>query len=226
MTRSSSDAVIAVDGPSGTGKSTVARKLAARLRLRYLDTGAMYRAATVAALERGIDPADPAAVTEAVRRARIEISTDATPAVVLLDGHDVSIEIRSAAVTGAVSAVSAVGAVRQLLLTRQRELIGIGGMVVEGRDIGTVVWPQAPVKVYLTARGDVRARRRADELGGTAQLHAVAADLQRRDGLDSSREASPLAKAADAVEIDTSELTVDEVVDRLVELVAGHRAAR
>ncbi|MEP6599307.1 MAG: (d)CMP kinase [Actinomycetota bacterium] len=225
MTRSSSDAVIAVDGPSGTGKSTVARKLAARLRLRYLDTGAMYRAATVAALERGIDPADPAAVTEAVRRARIEISTDATPAVVLLDGHDVSIEIRSAAVTGAVSAVSAVGAVRQLLLTRQRELIGIGGMVVEGRDIGTVVWPQAPVKVYLTARGDVRARRRADELG-TAQLHAVAADLQRRDGLDSSREASPLAKAADAVEIDTSELTVDEVVDRLVELVAGHRAAR
>lgn len=226
MTTAGFDEVIALDGPSGTGKSTVARMLARRLGLRYLDTGAMYRAATLAVLERGSAVDDPVVVTEVTRRARIQLSTDPTPAVVLLDGRDVSAQIRSAAVTGAVSAVSAVPAVREILVGRQRDLIGRGGIVVEGRDIGTVVWPRAEVKVFLTARGDVRARRRADELGAAAQVDQVAADLRRRDRLDSSRRTSPLTKAEDAVEVDTSELGVDAVVDRLVQLVGDHRAVR
>jgi cytidylate kinase len=209
--------VIALDGPSGTGKSTVARRLASRLGARYLDTGAMYRAATLAVLRAGVDLADPDKIAAVAGEAAIEISTDPAAPHVRLDGEPVDAEIRSAEVTGAVSAVSAVAEVRTQLVAQQRRLIGAGGIVVEGRDIGAVVWPQAAPKVYLTASPAARAQRRAGELSG-ADVDAVAADIERRDRLDSSRAVSPLAKAPDAVELDTTDLDIDDVVDRLVEL--------
>jgi cytidylate kinase len=211
--------VVALDGPSGTGKSTVARRLATRLGARYLDTGAMYRAATVAALRKGVDLSDAVAITTVVEAATIEISTDPEHAAIALDGEPVDAEIRSAETTAAVSAVSAVPAVRALLVAAQRELISDGGIVVEGRDIGSVVWPTARPKVYLTASPEARARRRAGELGG--DVDAVAADIARRDQLDSSRAASPLTQTVDAIELDTTELSIDEVVDRLAELTAA-----
>jgi CMP/dCMP kinase len=214
--------VIALDGPSGTGKSTVARRLAHRLGARYLDTGAMYRAATVAALRSGVDVNDGVSVTRAVEAAKIVISTDPEHASITLDGESVDAEIRSAETTAAVSAVSAVPAVRAILVDMQRELISDGGIVVEGRDIGSVVWPTARPKVYLTASPEARARRRAGELG--ADVTAVAADIKRRDDLDSSRAASPLVRAGDAIELDTTDLNIDQVVDRLVEL-AGEAAS-
>jgi cytidylate kinase len=208
--------VVALDGPSGTGKSTVARRLAARLGARYLDTGAMYRAATVAALRDGADLADAVAITRVVESAKIVISTDPENASITLDGEPVDTHIRSPETTAAVSAVSAVPAVRALLVDAQRELIGDGGIVVEGRDIGSVVWPTARPKVYLTASPETRAQRRAGELHG--DVKAVAADIARRDELDSNRAASPLVRSADAIELDTTELDIDQVVARLVEL--------
>ena len=211
--------VVAMDGPSGTGKSTVSRRLAVRLGARYLDTGAMYRAATLAVLHRGVELADQAAIAAVVRQAHIEISTDPQRAAVALDGIPVDTEIRSGPVTAAVSVVSAVPAVRAHLVSAQRELIGAGGIVVEGRDIGSVVWPAAVPKIYLTADATVRARRRADELGPGADLDAVAQDIDRRDRLDSSRADSPLAKVEDAVEIDTTNLGINEVVNLLVDIV-------
>jgi CMP/dCMP kinase len=217
--RDSFSGVVALDGPSGTGKSTVARRLASRLGARYLDTGAMYRAATVAALRKGVDLGDGVAITAVVENARIEISTDPDNASITLDGERVDAEIRSAETTAAVSAVSAVPAVRALLVDAQRALIGDGGIVVEGRDIGSVVWPTARPKVYLTASPEARARRRAGEVGG--DVAAVAADIARRDGLDSNRAASPLTQVPDAVEVDTTELGIDQVVDRLVELAGS-----
>jgi cytidylate kinase len=213
--------VVALDGPSGTGKSTVARRLATRLGARYLDTGAMYRAATVAALRAGVELTDGVAVTKTVEAAEIEISTDPEKASITLDGEPIDAEIRSAETTAAVSAVSAVPAVRALMVAAQRELIGDGGIVVEGRDIGSVVWPTARPKVYLTASPEARARRRAGETG--SEVSAVAADIARRDGLDSSRAASPLTQAPDAIELDTTELGIDEVVARLTELTAAVR---
>jgi cytidylate kinase len=209
--------VVALDGPSGTGKSTVARRLAARLGARYLDTGAMYRAATVAALREQVDLADPVAITKAVEASEIEISTDPERASVRLDGVGVDAEIRAAETTAAVSAVSAVPAVRALLVAAQRELIEDGGIVVEGRDIGSVVWPTARPKVYLTASPEARAQRRAGELA--ADVATVADDIARRDRLDSTRAASPLTKADDAIELDTTDLDVADVVARLVEMV-------
>jgi cytidylate kinase len=210
--------VVALDGPSGTGKSTVARRLAARLGARYLDTGAMYRAATVAALRDGVDLSDSVGITRAVERAEIDISTDPEKVSIRLDGEPVDQQIRSAEVTAAVSAVSAVPAVRAIVVAQQRDLIGEGGIVVEGRDIGSVVWPMARPKVFLTASPEARARRRAAELG--IDVADVAADIARRDGLDGSRAASPLMKAPDAIELDTTALDVDQVVDRLAELTA------
>jgi len=208
-----------LDGPSGTGKSTVARRLAERLDARYLDTGAMYRAATLAVL-RAQTPLDaPDAIAKTVGVADVAISTDPVAPGVTLDGDPVDAEIRSAEVTSAVSAVSAVPAVRERLVALQRELItGAGGIVVEGRDIGSVVWPQARPKVYLTASAEARALRRAGELGSGVEVAAVAADIARRDTLDSTRATSPLARASDAVELDTTELGIDEVVQRLVDM--------
>ncbi|MDQ1721131.1 MAG: CMP/dCMP kinase [Pseudonocardiales bacterium] len=208
--------VVALDGPSGTGKSTVARLLARRLKAQYLDTGAMYRAATVAVLRAGIDPDDPAAVAAQVSASRIDVGTDPWQRCTRLDGRDVEGEIRTAATTAAVSAVSAVQAVRTRLVAQQRFIIGRGPTVAEGRDIGSVVWPDAELKVYLTAREDVRARRRAGELGED-DLRRVTQSLRRRDDFDSTRAASPLRRPDGATEVDTSELSIDEVV----ELLAG-----
>jgi cytidylate kinase len=219
------DGVVALDGPSGTGKSTVARMLARRIGARYLDTGAMYRAATLAVLESGVDVHDQDRVAQTVRAARIRVSTDPERASVELNGRPVDTEIRSAPVTAAVSAVSAIPAVRVVLVEQQRQLIPGGPIVVEGRDIGSVVCPDAPAKLYLTASAEARAARRAKELGPGVDVDVVAADLQRRDQLDSTRAVSPLARAADAVELDTTELSVEEVVDRLVDIVLNRATA-
>ncbi len=212
--------VVALDGPSGTGKSTVARRLAGALEARYLDTGAMYRAVTLAVLRAGLPLDDVRSIVRAVQAARVDLSTDPTRPSVCLDGEAVDGEIRGTAVTAAVSAVSAVPEVRTSLVAEQRRLIGGGGIVVEGRDIGSVVWPSARPKVYLTASPSARAARRAGELH--SDLAAVAADIERRDRLDSSRAASPLTRADDAVELDTTDLDIDEVVQRLVELTTEY----
>jgi cytidylate kinase len=212
---------VTLDGPSGTGKSSVARGVAARLGAAYLDTGAMYRAATVAVLDAGTDPEDAEAVAATVAKARIEVGTDADTERVEVDGVDVAVRIRSAEVTRAVSAVSAVPAVRRQLVGRQRELAGTAdAVVIEGRDIGTVVLPDATLKVYLTAAPEIRAQRRAGQLGLTeaAEIDALAADLRRRDEYDSSRADSPLRPATDAVIVDSSELGQQAVVDHIVGL--------
>jgi cytidylate kinase len=213
--------VIALDGPSGTGKSTVARTLALRLGSRYLDTGAMYRAVTWAVLTAGIAPGEEAAVVRLVDGLELEIGTDPHRTRVVADGVRVERQIRSAEVTAAVSAVSAVPAVRERLVSAQRRLIAVArGIVVEGRDIGTVVAPDARLKAYLTASAEARATRRARQDGqvSAADIARTAEALDRRDGFDSSRPASPLRPAADAVLIDTTLLSRDEVVDRLVAL--------
>lgn len=214
--------VVAVDGPAGTGKSTVARRLAASLGARYLDTGAMYRAAALGVLRAGVDPCEPDAVYEVVARCHIEVGTDPAHPGVLLDGEDVAEEIRGQAVTTAVSPVSAMPEVRRLLVDQQRRIISDatagGGIVVEGRDIGTVVVPDAPLKVFLIADAAQRAARRAaqDGIDDVAEIHR---DVERRDRYDSSRATSPLCAAEDAVELDTTALDVDAVVGRLQELV-------
>jgi cytidylate kinase len=206
--------VIAIDGPSGSGKSTVARGVASLLGLRYLDTGAMYRAVTWLALQRGIALDDGAALSQLADHAELDISTDPQAVVVRADGHDVTAAIRGADVTTAVSQVSAVRGVRAALVRRQREAIGVGGIVVEGRDIGTTVAPDAPVKIFLTAAADTRARRRANEVA--SGVSATKAALDRRDALDAGRATSPLAQAPDALVLDSTHLSADEVMARVV----------
>ncbi len=212
---------VTLDGPSGTGKSSVARAVAARLGAAYLDTGAMYRAATVAVLDAGVDPEDADAVARVVAGARIEVGTESGTERVEVDGTDVAERIRGAEVTQHVSAVSAVPAVRRQLVDQQRALVASAdAVVVEGRDIGTVVLPRATVKVYLTAAPEARAQRRAAQLGLSteAEIADLAADLRRRDEYDSSRADSPLRPAADAVVVDSTDLDREQVVDRVVEL--------
>ncbi len=208
-------AVVAIDGPSGSGKSTVSRAVAAVLGLEVLDTGAMYRAITLAALDQGVDLTDGAALAALAARSTVDIGDR-----IVLDGRDVTAAIRGPAVTGAVSTVSAHPAVRSILVERQRSWVEAhGGGVVEGRDIGTVVFPDAPVKVFLTASADERAsRRQRDEVAAARQvaIDAVRDDLVRRDRLDSSRAASPLVVAGDALRIDTTDRTVDDVVAEIV----------
>jgi cytidylate kinase len=207
--------VIAIDGPAGSGKSTVARAVADRLALEYLDTGAMYRGVAHAVLRRGIDPTDAAAVADVARA----VVLDVTRSRCLVDGEDASSAIRGPEVTGAVSAVAANPDVRIEMVARQRAWVDeLGGGVMEGRDIGSVVFPEAELKVYLTASPEVRARRRAAEVPGL-DVEAVAADIGRRDEADSSRAASPLVAADGARVLDTSELTVDGVVDAIVEML-------
>jgi cytidylate kinase len=216
--------VVAVDGPSGSGKSTVSRRLAAGIDARYLDTGAMYRAVTWAVLRSGVDPADAEAVAKVAGEIDLRIGTDPQGYGVTVDGVAVDADIRGPEVTGAVSAVAAVPAVRALLVARQREMIAHAGrIVVEGRDIGSVVAPDAELKVYLTASEAARARRRSAE--DAADEAATAADLARRDLLDSTRKADPLQQSADAVVLDTTELGVDEVVARLRELLTERGVA-
>lgn len=218
--------IIAVDGPSGAGKSTVSRLLASRLGARYLDTGAMYRAVTWAVLSAGVPVDDVMAVTELVGRIRLDVNTDPNQPEVAVDGRSVDDEIRSGSVTTAVSAVSAVPEVRRRLTDLQRQLIGAGGIVVEGRDIGSVVAPGANLKVFLTASTSARAGRRSSQLGasGRDELAATAADLTRRDSLDRERVVSPFQPASDAVLVDTTQLAIAEVVARLFELAT--RSAR
>lgn len=223
--------VIAIDGPSGSGKSTVARGVARALGLRYVDTGATYRAATLAVLRAQVEPTDPAAVEAVVAAVDIDMSTDPDAPGVQVDGTDVTAEVRGAEVTAAVSAVSAVAAVRRRLVELQRAL-AVTGAVVEGRDIGTVVAPDAPVKVYLDADPQVRAARRAADADAGVRatgdpVQAVAADLVRRDRLDSTRAASPLQRAPDAVRLDSSALSAADVIARVVELAvaAGFQVA-
>jgi CMP/dCMP kinase len=207
--------VIAIDGPAGSGKSTVARAVAERLGLGYLDTGAMYRSVAFAALRHGIDPADADPVSTLARSIRIDLDAGG---VVRVDGADATIEIRGPEVTRAVSVVAAHPEVRAEMRERQRRWVEqCGGGVLEGRDIGTVVFPDARLKVYLDASPDVRASRRAGEVTDLS-YETVAADLARRDALDQGRDHDPLATAEDAVVIDTSDLGVDEIVERIVEL--------
>ena len=219
--------VVAMDGPSGTGKSTVSRRLAAACAAAYLDTGAMYRALTLAVLRAGLSGADPAAEDVALGAVPdLQSVVDPEAPRILLSGEDVEAAIRGPEVTAAVSAVSAVPTVRAALVERQRTIVADavvdGGIVVEGRDIGSVVVPDAPLKVYLTASEHVRAARRGAQdrkAGRTGDIAVVLADVRRRDLLDSTRRTSPLHVAPDAVVLDTDELSVDDVLAELLRLV-------
>ncbi len=209
--------VIAIDGPAGSGKSTVAKLLAERLGLDYLDTGAMYRAVTFAALRRGVDPSEPEPVARIVRDMELVVG----PNGVQVDGVDATIEIRGPEVSRAVSIVAANPDVRTEMVRRQREWAEArGGGVMEGRDIGTVVFPDAVLKVYLTADPEVRAARRSKEVSDLS-YETVAADLARRDALDQGREVSPLAEADGALLLDTTDMTVEEIVADLVGRLGG-----
>ncbi len=220
--------ILAVDGPSGTGKSTMCRALAKQLDAKYVDTGAMYRVATLAVLRAGVDPADTDDVIDATTDLPLEASDDPDSTAVLFAGEDVSGEIRGPEVTKHVSAVSAIPEVRVNLVELQRKLAREAGRaIVEGRDIGTVVLPDAPAKVFMTASAEVRAKRRYDQdvaAGREADFDAVLADVKRRDDADSSRKTSPLRPADDAEVVDTSEMAPDAVLSVLTAVV--ERSAR
>lgn len=210
--------VIAIDGPSGAGKSTIGRALADALSYTYLDTGAMYRAVAVHALERNLSLDDPQALARAARAA--VISFDATGKRVLLDGRDVTDEIRTREATRAASAVAKTGEVRREMVRRQQELGREGGVVLDGRDIGSVVFPNADVKFYLDAAAEKRARRRFEESQGQeASYEAILEDIRARDHQDMTREDSPLVRTEDAVYVDTTEMTPEEVIALLLSVV-------
>ena len=215
--------VVVLDGPAGTGKSTVSREIAARLGLSFLDTGAMYRAMTLWLLQNGVDVNDADAVATASAKPVILSGTDASGPTITVDGVDVSGPIRGPEVTGAVSAVSAVPEVRTRLVELQRGSAEAAthGIVAEGRDMGTVVFPAADLKIFLTASAPTRALRRAAQLGVTdpTEITAILADIERRDAADSGRATSPLAKADDAIEVDTSEMAPEEVITHILGLV-------
>jgi cytidylate kinase len=219
--------VVAIDGPAGTGKSSVSRGLARAMDARYLDTGAMYRIVTLAVLRAGISLEDSVAIADV--DAMLSVGHDPDEDRAYLAGEDVSAEIRGDAVTKAVSAVSAVPAVRTRLVQLQRELSAEdGNVVVEGRDIGTVVLPQADVKIFLTASAETRATRRNEQnvaAGQADDYEGVLADVRRRDHLDSTRAVSPLRAADDALVVDTSEMTEAEVIDHLLDLVRQQTGA-
>jgi CMP/dCMP kinase len=212
--------VIAIDGPAGAGKSTVARALASKLGFTYLDSGAMYRCVALAALRRGADLDDAEAMAGLARSIPISLDGDR----VGLDGEEVGAQIRESAVTEASSRVSVHAGVREAMVDRQRELIAAGSYVAEGRDIGTVVSPEAPLKVFLTASAEERARRRAAQTG--EDLAAVLAAQRERDERDETREHSALRAAADAVEIDTTGFSQDEVVGRIASLARDRGLVR
>ena len=214
----SATVVVAMDGPSGSGKSSTSRGVANRLGLRYLDTGAMYRAMTWWMLRHGIDVDDPQAVAAKADQPVLVSGTDPEAPTITVDDVDVAGPIRTAEVTATVSAVAAVPEIRARLLREQRDIIGEGGIVVEGRDIGTVVAPDAPVKVYLTADPNARAVRRTAELSGS-DVTATEQDLLRRDEADSGRAAAPLTMADDAHHIDTTPYSLEEVIEQVVALV-------
>lgn len=213
--------VIAIDGPAGAGKSTVARKLAERMGLDYVDSGATYRAAALRVLESNISPEDEHAVSELIGSVGIEFKANGSQSQVLLDGQDVSEKIRTPQVTLAAAKVSRLPKVRKKLITLQRSLARGRGIVMEGRDIGTVVFPQARLKIFLKADPEERARRRLkdeEKRGRLATLEQTAYEIGRRDQLDAERKISPLVPAADALEIDSTYMSADEVVERIIEL--------
>ncbi|MFJ3698402.1 (d)CMP kinase [Streptomyces sp. NPDC090052] len=222
--------IVAIDGPSGTGKSSTSKAVAAKLGLSYLDTGAQYRAITWWMISNGVDVQDAAAVANASAKPAIVSGTDPAAPTITVDGADASGPIRTQEVTAKVSAVSAVAEVRARITELQREIAAAaeGGIVVEGRDIGTTVLPDADLKVFLTASPEARAARRSGELKGSqaSGLAATRDALVKRDAADSSRKTSPLAKADDAVEVDTTELTLQQVIECVVTLVEEKRAAR
>lgn len=219
-----SKTVIALDGPSGSGKSSTARGVARSLGLDYLDTGAMYRAVTWAVLEAGIDPADAGAVAALAERLIVDSGTDPDAPTISVDGTDVSEPIRGDAVTGSVSQVATIPAVRARLVDLQQGAIARShGIVAEGRDVGTVVAPEATLKVYLVADAAARADRRAREMNG--EVEATAASLAARDVIDTTRATSPLTQAADAVVVDGTHLSLNEVIERICGLLEGARSA-
>ena len=206
--------IVAIDGPAGAGKSTIARSLASRLGVQYLDTGAMYRAVTAEALRTSISLDDSSAVGTLARDCDLHVGLD----LVTINGRDVTKEIRTPEVTSAVSIVAAHSSVRSEMRRRQREWGDArGGGVIEGRDIGTVVFPDATLKVFLTASPRVRAERRVAQAGG--DVDQVEASITERDRLDSTRPDSPLAESSDAVVVDTSHSSIDDVVDRIIALL-------
>lgn len=221
--------VVAMDGPSGSGKSSTARGVADRLNLRYLDTGAQFRAMTVWMLGHGIDVHSATAVAAAAGTPLLASGTDPLTPTITVDGEDVAVAIRSAEVTAAVSPVATVPEVRARLLDLQRSIITdaleAGGIVVEGRDIGSVVWPEADVKLFLTADPGARAARRTAE-NGSGSVAATEADLLRRDAIDSSRAAAPLVVPEGALHLDTTPYGLDEVIDQVVAIVDQAIAAR
>jgi len=213
--------IVTIDGPAGAGKSTVARALAARLGFQYLDTGAMYRAVALAAMRRGLDWGRPEQLAELSRQLRIEVEGPR----IFLDGEDVTEEVRSSAVTAVTRYSAGNPKVREHLVSLQRAIAGRRDVVTEGRDQGTVAFPQAECKIYLTAGPEERARRRLLDLqarGEQATLEQVLADQQRRDREDSSRDVGPLKPAPDAIEVSTDGLSIDQVVDR-VRAIVRHR---
>ncbi len=221
--------VVAIDGPAGTGKSSVSRAVARALGARYLDTGAMYRMVTLAVLRAGVDPADAAAVESIASTVQMSVDYDDESDRYYIAAENVSIEIRGDAVTRAVSVVSSVPAVRARLVQLQRVMADSpGSVVVEGRDIGTVVLPDAPVKIFLTASAETRARRRNDQnvaAGLADDYDTVLADVRRRDHLDSTRPVSPLRAAPDAVVVDTSDMSEAQVIAHVLTLVERRRGA-
>ncbi|MCZ7461191.1 MULTISPECIES: (d)CMP kinase [unclassified Streptomyces] len=222
--------IVAIDGPSGTGKSSTSKAVAAELGLSYLDTGAQYRAITWWMLTNGVDVDDPAAVATVCDKPVIESGTDPLAPTISVDGADASGPIRTQDVTSKVSAVSAVPEVRARITELQRTIAGAAekGIVVEGRDIGTTVLPGADVKIFLTASPEARAARRSGELKGkeASDVASTREALIKRDAADSSRKTSPLAKADDAVEVDTTDLTLKQVIECVVALVEEKRAAK
>ncbi len=219
--------VITIDGPAGAGKSTVAQKLAERLGLAYVDSGATYRAAALKVLEAGISPEDEPGVARLVGQTRIEVRMDGMNPHVLVEGVDVTASIRTSGVTLAAAKVSRLPEVRKKLVEVQRTFARGAGVVMEGRDIGTVVFPDAPLKIFLKADPEERARRRLEQdrkEGRVASLEQTAYEIGRRDQLDAERKLSPLVAARDAIEIDSTRLTAQEVVEKILALAQARRA--
>lgn len=228
--------IVAIDGPAGSGKSTVAREIARREGVTYLDTGAMYRTVTWRCLEAGISPSDAAAVEDIARKVHIEFAGTVDDPQVIEGGEDISVQIRTPEVDANVSEVAAYPAVRELMVEQQRRLAADHDVIAEGRDIGTVVFPDAEVKIFLTADDTARAHRRAAQRAGkdaattpdvqvdAAEEKKVLEDIRARDAYDSTRETSPLVPAEDAVHIDSSNLTVDEVCSRIIAMMEEARA--
>jgi len=213
--------IIAIDGPAGSGKSTIAKFLAEKLKLLYIDTGAMYRAVTLNVLNNRIDPSNTEQVSEIAANSRIGLKRNNNGLIVMLNDKDVTEQIRSKEVNAAVSDIAKIKEVRKIMVKQQQMLGKGGGVILEGRDIGTVVFPDADFKFFLDAAPGERARRRYDEIKGkyAVTLTEIERNVSRRDNIDSNREAGPLKQAADAVYIDTTDLTIEEVVERILKII-------